>query len=60
MDGKFRVKAEGGGRLQAPPVLRRNRRRINARPRFHLAGKRSNPRKTFLLGRTVVTPDNEP
>jgi hypothetical protein len=34
MDGKFRVKAEGGGRLQAPPVLRRNRRRIKKPPRF--------------------------
>jgi hypothetical protein len=34
MGGKFRVKAEGGGRLQAPPVLRRNGRRINEPPGF--------------------------
>jgi hypothetical protein len=48
MGGKFRVKAEGGGRLEAPPVLRRNGRRINQPPRFHASGKRSNPLKTLF------------
>jgi hypothetical protein len=34
MGGKFRVKAEGGGQLEAVPVLRRNGRRINEPPHF--------------------------
>jgi hypothetical protein len=60
MGGKFRVKAEA-----APD---RTRRQFCAgtgvesmkRPRFHHSGKRSSPRKTFLLGRSVVITDNEP
>jgi hypothetical protein len=48
MDGKFRVKAEGGKRLRAPPVLRRNRRRINEPPGFCHRKKRSRSRKTLF------------
>jgi hypothetical protein len=60
MGGKFRVKAEGGGQSDAPPVLRRNRRRINQLPRFHDPEKPCSPRKTFSLGRSVVITDNAP
>jgi hypothetical protein len=48
MGGKFRVKAEGGGRLQAPAVLRRNGRRINEPPGFLIRKKRSRSRKTLF------------
>jgi hypothetical protein len=48
MGGKFRVKAEGGGQLEAPPVLRRNRRRINEPPRFHHPENRSNRFETLF------------
>jgi hypothetical protein len=43
MGGKFRVKAEGGGQLEAPPVLRRNGRRINEPLRF------SRPKEAFQI-----------
>jgi ribosomal protein S7 len=48
MGGKFRVKAEGGGQLEAVPVLRRNRRRINEPLRFLIRKKRSRSRKTLF------------
>jgi hypothetical protein len=48
MGGKFRVKAEGGGQLEASPVLRRNGRRINEPPRFLIRKKRSRPQKTLF------------
>jgi len=48
MGGKFRVKAEGGGEAEAPPVLRRNGRRINAPPRFHHPEMRSSRFKTLF------------
>jgi hypothetical protein len=60
MGGKFRVKAEGGGRLQAPAVLRRNRRRINQPPRFLIPRSVPDRAKLFLLGRSVLITDNEP
>jgi hypothetical protein len=47
MGGKFRVKAEGGKRLRAPPVLRRNRRGINEPPGFLIA--RSVPDRAKLF-----------
>jgi hypothetical protein len=60
MGGKFRVKAEEGAQLEAPPVLRRNRRRINQPPRFHHPKEPfQSVRNSFLLGRLVATPDNE-
>jgi hypothetical protein len=48
MGGKFRVKVEGGGQLEAVPVLRRNGRRINEPLRFHDAEKRSRSHKTLF------------
>jgi hypothetical protein len=43
MGGKFRVKAEGCGPLETPPVLRRNSRRINEPAAF------SRPEEAFQI-----------
>jgi hypothetical protein len=59
MGGKFRVKADGVARLEAAPILRRNRRRINAPQGFVVLKSVPAGSQFFLLGRSVATPDNE-